>query len=85
MTRNSTPYLLDFVQPLFVGLELGHERLVLQPLAVQVSGLVVRQVLSCEHLLTDPQGQLCRQTQTDRLYLSAPYHRLACGYSDIKP
>lgn len=55
-------YLLDLVQPLFVGLQLGHEGLVLQPLAVQVSGLVVAHVLSREHLLIDPQRQL-QQTE----------------------
>lgn len=56
------PYLLDLVQPLFVGLKFGHEGLVFQPLAVQVPGLVVGHVLSCEHLLVDPQRQLHTNT-----------------------
>ncbi|KAF3841778.1 hypothetical protein F7725_023729 [Dissostichus mawsoni] len=38
--------------PLLVGLQLGHEGLVFQPFAVQVPGLVVRHVLSRQHLLS---------------------------------
>ena len=55
-------YLLDLIQPLLVGLQLGHEGLVFQPLAVEVPGLVVRHVLGRQHLLVDPQGQLEKQT-----------------------
>ena len=57
-SAGSCPHLLDLVQPLLVGLQLGHEGLVLQPLAVEVPGLVVGHVLGRQHLLTDPQGQL---------------------------
>ena len=56
-------YLLDLVQPLLVGLQLGHEGLMFQPLAVEVPGLVVRRVLSRQHLLVDPQSQLERRSE----------------------
>lgn len=45
VAMNDPLYLLDLVQPLFVGLQLSHEGLVLQPLAVQVPGLVISHVL----------------------------------------
>lgn len=52
--------LLDFVQPFFVGLQFGHEGLMFEPFAVQVSSFIVGHVLCCQHLLIDPQGQLYR-------------------------
>lgn len=51
-------YLVYFGQPVLVGRQLGHEGLMLQPFAVEVPGLVVRRVLSCQHLLVDPHGEL---------------------------
>lgn len=47
-------HLFDLLQPLFVGLQLGHEGLVFQPLAVEVPGLIISHVLSRQHLLADP-------------------------------
>lgn len=51
-------HLFDLLQPLFVGLQLGHKGLVFQPLAVEVPGLIISHVLSCQHLLADPKRQL---------------------------
>lgn len=51
-------YLFNLLQPLFVGCELCHECLMLQPLAVQVPCLIIGHILGCEHLLIDPEGEL---------------------------
>lgn len=61
-TRESNSNLIDFVEPAFVRGQLGHEGLVLEPLAVQVAGLIVGRVLSCQHLLVDPESQLEGET-----------------------
>lgn len=58
LEKQSNTNLMDFVKPAFVRGQLGHEGLVLEPLAVQVAGLVVRRVLSRQHLLIDPENQL---------------------------
>lgn len=53
-----TNYLVHFVQPVLVGCQLSHECLVFLPLGVQVACLVVGHVLSCQHLLVNPEFQL---------------------------
>lgn len=53
-----TAHLVHLVQPVLVGGQLSHERLVLLPLGVQVAGLVVGHVLGRQHLLIDPELQL---------------------------
>lgn len=58
-------YLVHLVQPVLVGGQLGHERLVLLPLGVQVAGLVVGHVLGRQHLLVDPEFQLERAESGD--------------------
>lgn len=50
--------LVHFVEPTLVRRQLRHEGLMLQPFAVEVPGLIVRRVLSRQHLLIDPQSQL---------------------------
>lgn len=77
--------LVDFVEPVLVGGQLSHEGLMLQPLAVEVPGLVVRRVLSRQHLLVDPHGQLERAEErvrqpnpTQRRRKQSPYSRLEC-------
>lgn len=50
--------LIHFVKPTLVRGQLSHEGLMLQPFAVEVPGLIVRRVLSRQHLLIDPQSQL---------------------------
>lgn len=56
-----TAHLVHLVQPVLIGGQLSHERLVLLPLGVQVAGLVVGHVLGRQHLLIDPEFQLDRQ------------------------
>lgn len=51
---SSAAHLFDLLQPLFVGLQLGHKGLVFEPLAVEVPGLIISHVLSRQHLLADP-------------------------------
>ncbi len=58
MIHKTWPHLIDFVQPVFVGGQLCHEGLMFLPLAVKISGLIIRHVLCCQHLLIDPQRQL---------------------------
>lgn len=53
-----TAHLVHLVQPVLVGGQLSHERLVLLPLGVQVAGLVIGHVLGRQHLLIDPELQL---------------------------
>lgn len=60
-------YLVNLVQPVFIGGQLSHEGLVLLPLAVEVSGLIIGHVLSCQHLLIYPQSQLQRRGWKKRL------------------
>lgn len=50
--------LIHFVEPVLVGGQLSHEGLVFEPLAVKVPGLIIRRILSCQHLLIDPHSQL---------------------------
>ena len=51
-------YLVHLVQPVLIGSQLSHERLVLLPLCVQVAGLVIGHVLGRQHLLINPEFQL---------------------------
>lgn len=50
--------LVHLVEPTLVRRQLRHEGLMFQPFAVEVPGLIVRRVLSRQHLLIDPQSQL---------------------------
>lgn len=57
-TPPRSPHLVDFVEPVLIGRQFGHEGLVLLPPAVQIPCPVVRGVLSGQHLLVYPQGEL---------------------------
>lgn len=61
---NSRTNLVHFIKPALVGSQLSHEGLVFEPFAVKVPRLIIRCVLSRQHLLIDPQSQL-KQKQDD--------------------
>lgn len=58
--------LVHFIKPALVGSQLSHEGLVFEPFAVKVPCLIIRCVLSRQHLLIDPQSQLKQKPEDGR-------------------
>lgn len=51
-------YSIDALQLPLVGGQLCHERLVLQPFVVKVSRFIIGDILRCQQLVIDPEGEL---------------------------